>query len=73
MYGVTGLWNRMTDGKQDNYANRNCFNHFICPKVFCINLKVGREKEGFCFLNFIVNAAGRVIYGLSNITPNAKY
>lgn len=64
MHGVTSLWNRMKDGRQDSCAKRNCFNHCMCPKVFCTNLKVGWEKEGSCFLNCIVNAAGRVIYGL---------
>lgn len=59
MYGATGLWNRMKDGKQDNY-----FSHSMCPKVFCISLKITGEREGFCF-NCVVNAAERVIYGLS--------
>lgn len=64
MHRVTSLWNRMKDGKQDNCAKRNCFNHSMCPKVFYINLEVRWEKEGFCFLNCIVNATGRLIYGL---------
>lgn len=43
MHRVTSLWNRMKDGKQDNCAKRNCFNHSMCSKVFCINLEVGRK------------------------------
>lgn len=64
MYGVSTLWNRMKDGKQDSCAKRNYFNHSMCLEVFCINLKVGWEKGGFCFLNCIVNATGRVIHEL---------
>lgn len=64
-YGATSLWNRTKDGKQDSCANRNCFSCSMCPKVFCVSLKIRGRRKGFCFLNSIVNAAGRVIYGLS--------